>query len=48
MLTVVHSLSSWSGNVMKVLKGVEKAAEKLAEKEAKWTACLQPQPVLTV
>lgn len=28
-----HNLSSWDGNVMKVLKGVEKAAEKLAKRE---------------
>lgn len=29
-----HSLSSWGGSVMKVLQGVEKAAEKLAKREA--------------
>lgn len=30
-----HGVSSWGGNVMKVLKGVEKAVEKVAKREAK-------------
>lgn len=30
-----HGLSSWAGDVTKVLKGVEKAAEELAKREAR-------------
>lgn len=30
-----HSLLSWGGNEMEVLRGVEKAAEKLAKRETR-------------